>query len=108
MGISMAVRTQQESEQPAKVYQLDAVESKVDAALNKLDTVITQTRGLVTETQLSAVKKEMEEYVDSEISKVHLEYRPTKRNAAWLVKLVIGQIVTLIIGSAVAGIFLLS
>lgn len=87
----MTARTQSESEQPAKVYQLDAVESKVDVALSKLNTIITQTSGLVTESQLSAVKKEVEDHTDEEIKKVHLVYGPMKRNISWFVKAIIGQ-----------------
>jgi len=93
----MAGRSQQESEQPAKVYQLDAVDSKVDTINDKLDKLLEQTSGLVTTSQLSHSEKEIKEYVDDVIDKVHLEYRPFKRNASWLVKLVIGQIVTLVI-----------
>lgn len=87
----MVARSQKDSEQPAKVYQLDALESKVDDALSKLNTIITQTSGLVTETQLLAVRKEMEEHVADEVKKIHLVYGPTKRNISWFVKAIIGQ-----------------
>lgn len=97
----MAGRSQQESEQPAKVYQLDAVDAKVDAINGKIDKLLEQTSGLVTTGQLSQAEKAVKEYVTDEIQKVHLEYRPFKRNASWLVKLVIGQIIAAFIVGAI-------
>jgi hypothetical protein len=95
----MANRSQQESEQPAKVYQLDAVDAKVDTINTKLDTLLRQTSGLVTTSQLSEAERDVKEYVNDALEKVHLEYRPFKRNASWLTKLVIGQIVTVTIAA---------
>lgn len=99
----MASRSQEESEQPAKVYQLDAVEAKVNDANAKLDRLLQQTSGLVTESQLGATKRELEDFVADEINKIHLEYGPLKRNISWFIKAlivegfaIIGQIVILI------------
>ncbi len=101
-------RSQTESEQPAKVYQLDAVESKVDRALDMLDTLIRNTSGLVSEARLDKVKEEIDESVDEKIKesekKIHLEYRPFKIAAYWLA----GIVVTALVGQWVAlmtGIF---
>lgn len=104
----MALRSQQESEQPAKVYQLDAVESKLNDALTKLDTVINQTKGVVTSEQLVTAKKEILEEVDKRIEisteAIHLEYRPMKQNLTWFVRAVIGQGIVIIAGFVVAAI----
>lgn len=86
-------RSQNESEQPAKVYQLDAVDSKVEQALGMLNKVLEQTSGLATQAELIALEKSIREYVDDEVKKVHLEYGPMKKNATWFVRLVIGAIV---------------
>lgn len=99
-------RTQTESEQPAKVYQLDAVESKVDRALSLLDTVVRNTSDLVSETRLTSVKKDIDDSVDEKIKesekKIHLEYRPFKTAAYWLAGIVVialvGQWVALMTG----------
>lgn len=98
----MAGRSQTESEQPAKVYQLDAVDKKVDEALGKLDTLLTQTSGLVTPAQLTASEKKLEEKLSEEVTKIHLEYRPMKRNIQWLLRTVLGQIIVLVIGAIFA------
>lgn len=92
----MAHRSQGESEQPAKVYQLDAVESKVDVALEKLDALLTQTSGLVTTGQLSAAEKILRESINEEVEKIHLEYRPMKRNVTWFTRVIIGEGIAII------------
>jgi hypothetical protein len=111
----MPGRSQQESEQPAKVYQLDAVESKVisvDAkvndALNKLDTIISQTKGVATLEQLESTKRDILTEVDVKIQNaeeaIHLRYGPMERNLTWFVRLVIGQGVTIVAGVIAAAI----
>ena len=108
----MAVkRSQTESEQPAKVYQLDAVESKVDRALDLLDTVVRNTSGLVSETRLTQVREEIDKDVDEKIEesekKIHLEYRPFKAAAYWLAGIVVaglvGQYIALMTGVFTGG-----
>ena len=83
--------TQQELEQPAKVYQLMATDAKVDTALQKLDTLLTQTSGLVTGIQLDSAKKEATDYTDEEIKKVHLIYGPVKKNASKFMWMVVAE-----------------
>jgi hypothetical protein len=102
-------KTQAESEQPAKVYQLDAVETKVDEALGKLDTLIKQTKGVVTIEQLSVQKKEILDEVDEkiagEVQLIHAEYKPTKDNLIWFVRLIVAQGVV-IVGGIVTAVLL--
>lgn len=97
-----------ELEQPAKVYQLDALENKVNDVLNKLDTVITQTSGVVTQEQLNATKKELKEYIDEELrageERTGLKYDPMQNNLTWFVRLVVGQIVVVVVGAIIAAI----
>lgn len=90
-------RSQQELEQPAKMYQLNAVETKVDTALKMLDTIVTQTAGLVTADQLAALKLELENKIAAEIKDVHKEYSPMKKNLGWFVKLVIANVTAIVI-----------
>lgn len=85
----MVNKTQEELEQPAKVYQLNAVENKVDNALVKLDTLINQTSGLVTKAQMDAAIKE-------EVDKIHLEYRPLKNNLTKFVWLLVASVLGII------------
>lgn len=104
-------RSQAESEQPAKVYQLDAVEGKVDRALDMLNTVVQNTSGLVSEARLSQVKKEIDDSVDEKLEesekKIHLEYRPFKTAAYWLAGVVVaglvGQYIALMTGVFTGG-----
>lgn len=91
----MRNRTQEESEQLVKTYQLDAVESKVDSALTKLDTLITQTSGTVT-------RKEMEDYVEKEIAESIaplVSHKESVTKLGWLIlTLVIADIGTRLFG----------
>lgn len=98
-------KSQKESEQPAKVYQLDAVNAEITnfkrEVTQKLDTLIKQTSSVVTEARLEVatkdIKDDITDYVKTEIEKVHLTYGPIKNGAWWLVGIVaaglIGQIV---------------
>lgn len=91
----MTRKTQNELESPAKVYQLDAVESKVDNVLNKLEEVLQQTKGVATtadvKLSMDEAVKESKEYTDGEVKKVHLTYGPMKANLTWFTRAVIGQ-----------------
>lgn len=93
-------RPQDESEQPAKVYQLDAVENKVDQVNEKLDTLLKQTSGLVTVSQLAGSEKAMKEQISEEVEKIHLKYGPMKRNLSWFIKASVVQMLA-IIGQAI-------
>lgn len=96
-----ASKKQEELEQPAKVYQLLAVEVKVDQALTKLDQIVSSVEGVVTNIQLEArireLKTEIATEIADEIEKVHLEYGPTKKGAWWLGGIVVTGIVGQII-----------
>lgn len=93
----MAKRSQVESEQPAKVYQLDAVEGKVDSANGKLDAILEQTSSLVTRKELDIFKDEIKKDIKDEVDKIHLKYGPTKRNLIWLTRGVIMAVIGLVI-----------
>lgn len=94
-------RSQAESEAPAKVYQLDALDSKIDVyqeeTNKKLDTLINQTKGVITLEQAHVMIKEAlseaKSYTDGEIEKVNLEYGPTKKGAWWLAGILVAQAV---------------
>jgi hypothetical protein len=98
-------KTQQESEQPAKVYQLDALEAKVDVVIGKLDEIRDNTSGMVTQSQLEATKLSLENKIDEEVKKIHLEYRPMKKNITWFTRSIVVQGVA-ILGQAVMMAFL--
>lgn len=96
-------KTQQESEQPAKVYQLDALEAKVDVVIGKLDEIKNNTAGLVSQSQLESTKLSLESKIKEAEEKIHLEYRPLKKNIAWFLKAmviegiaILGQIVIMV------------
>lgn len=97
----MTRKSQAELESPAKVYQLDAVDSKVETVLQKLDEVLSNTKGVATVSDVTAATdkalSEAKEYTNDEISKVHLTYGPMKNNLAWFTRLVLGQGVVIVI-----------
>lgn len=75
----MVSKSQEELEQPAKVYQLNSVETKVDAMNLKLDTLLTQTSTFVSQSQLQEILNERDK-------KIHLVYGPMKRNLTWFIR----------------------
>lgn len=104
-------RSQSESEQPAKVYQLDALESKMDTILSTQQTILQNTANIVSEERLKTVRGEIEEETDEKIAesekKIHLEYRPFKTAAYWLAGIVVaglvGQYIALMTGVFTGG-----
>jgi hypothetical protein len=115
----MSKKTQEEYEQPAKVYQLEALSDKVEnftmqANLEfsdikeSLKALLLKSETQVTPQQMNdnifALDKKFHSSLDEEIKKVHLEYRPVKKNiskAIWLISgtilAVIGQLIILVI-----------
>lgn len=88
----MAGKSQQELEKPAKVYQVDAVETKVDQALALLQTISAQTTGVINQTQLDTaiaeVLKEAKDHTNNEVKLVNADYGPLKRTIvkfAWII-----------------------
>lgn len=104
-------KSQEESEQPAKVYQLDALNDKVDTLtkqteneFNKiqesLKTLLLKSETQVTPQQLNdnilALDKKFQTALDDEVKKIHLEYRPVKKNIGKTLWLVAGIVATVI------------
>lgn len=116
----MAIKkTQEESEQPAKVYQLDALGDKVDNFTTQaneefkdikesLKTLLLKTDTQVTPQQMNdniiALDKKWDSALTEEVKKIHLTYSPVKKNiskAIWLIAgtmvAVLGQLIILVI-----------
>jgi len=115
----MPKKTQEEYEQPAKVYQLEALSDKVDNFTvqanqefldikESLKTLLLKSESQVTPQQMNdnilALDKKFQSSLDGEVKKIHLVYSPVKKNiskAIWLIVgtifAVIGQLVILII-----------
>lgn len=98
-------KSQAESEAPAKVYQLDAVDRKVDQALGMLEKITASVDGVVNNAQLEARLKEQEEEfnkkltknkqefekaLENEVKAIHLKYDPTYTGIWWVVSTVCG------------------
>lgn len=98
-------KSQSELEQPAKVYQVDAVEVKVDTVLDQLDTILKRTNGLVTSHQLQIIKEGLEKDIVENVKDIHAEYRPKFQRTEWLYKIVIGETISLL-ATAIIVIFL--
>lgn len=89
-------KSQAELEQPAKGYELQAVDAKVDTVLDQLKTIVNQTAGLATLAQLEAVKQDLKEDIAEAVKDIHAEYRPTLKRTAWLYTTVIAEAVALL------------
>jgi len=96
----MTTKTQDELEQPAKVYQLEAVakdllelknstKESFSSVNEKLDMLIAQPIGKIVAEQIEASEKKIKCYIDEEIKKVHLTYRPLKSNLRWFYRVVV-------------------
>lgn len=107
----MTKKSQEESEQPAKVYQLDALASQLetlsktmsdgfDRVNTNVNTLLIKSESQVTPQQLSdnikAVKKETADSLSEEVKKIHLIYGPIKENNKWLIRAIAGQAIILI------------
>jgi len=77
----MANKSQQELEQPAKVYQLDAVDAKVDQVLAEVKAISQNVNGVITNSQLEARLQQFKEDINNDVD---LKYGPIK-NGAWFV-----------------------
>lgn len=98
-------KTQAELEAPAKVYQLDALDTKVSDALKKLDTILDGISGVATTEYVDAkikvakddIIKDLKQYVDDENEKIHLEYRPIKKGALWFAGVIVVAMVGVVV-----------
>lgn len=105
-----AKKTQEESEQPAKVYQLDAIESQVKGLteqvttgfnrINKsVDLLVTKSESQVTPQQMAdniaALRSTFDNQIKEEIEKLHLEYRPIKNRNNWLLGTVVASAIAI-------------
>lgn len=106
-----AKKTQEELEQPAKVYQLDALQNRFDSferqitqgfsTMNtSLQTLITQSQSQVTPQQLnenvSAAKLAMQQELKEEVRVINLEYGPLKRNVTKFLWAVIAEAIIIV------------
>ncbi len=103
----MTKKTQSELEQPAKVYQLEAVDAKLTTVIEKLNTIANQTAGLVTLAQLDAAIKAQDERVKEAEDKIHLTYGPVKDNLTWFTRTVIIEGIVIMAQLILTGIIFL-
>jgi len=87
---------QSELEKPAKVYQLNALEAKVDQVLTELKTIKDQTCGVVTCVQLDKFELKMDEKIAEEVKKIHLCYAPLKSNLKWFYRILVVGVIGII------------
>jgi hypothetical protein len=105
-------KTQTELESPAKVYQLIAIETKVDSLFEVVKKIEANTTGVATVGYVAGaiekVEDELRKYIDKEISdtvvNIHAKYEPMQKEHEWVKYTVIGGIALQLI---VAGILYL-
>lgn len=90
----MSSKSQQDLEQPAKVYQLDAVETKVDQLLAEVKSISQSVNGVITNSQLEARLQQFKEDINNDVD---LKYGPIK-NGAWFV---VGAVIVGVIAQVV-------
>lgn len=99
-----ARKTQKELEQPAKNYQIEAVENNLKNLTNEMrsnfttvnqniQTLITKSEGQVSpqtfQESLTALRTSIEQRIEEEVEKIHLRYAPMKDNLKWLLRTVV-------------------
>lgn len=98
------IKTQAELESPAKVYQLDALDEKVERVLVAVDVITQQTSGVVTQAELKDLKKELIKYVDEEVAdsetRTTEKFSPMQKALNKFVWLVVGAVVSVFINAA--------
>lgn len=123
MATAAERKTQEELEQPAKVYQLEALGSQFSALQTttkdgfdrltaSVNTLLIKSESQVTPQQLQdnlqVLKGSLETQIEEEVKKIHLTYKPLKDNNKWLIRaiatqsiIIVGQLIlVLIIGRA--------
>lgn len=89
-----------ELEQPAKVYQLEALDAKLETIGGQLKTIVNQTAGLATLAQLEAVKIDYKEKIEELRKDTDAIYGPPLKKTAWLYTTVIAEGIALL-GAAI-------
>lgn len=90
-------KSQDELEATAKVYQLAALETKIEALSEQvqrmntsMDTLVRTSQTQITPEQLGSSLAGQKTLIDAqireEIEKIHLEYRPLKKNVQWVLR----------------------
>lgn len=89
--------TPEELEKPVNGYQMLAVVKELKGLNSTLSLVAKQTESVVTPAQLSKSEEDIKRYVDEEVKKIHLEYRPDfqerKRTKRTIIAVIITQVV---------------
>lgn len=106
MATAAERKSQEESEQPAKVYQLDALGEQVAGIASQMKEGFTQVNSSVnallikSESQvtpqqlndnIAALKTTLENQITEEVKKIHLTYKPLKDNNKWLIRAIASQ-----------------
>lgn len=89
-----------ELEQPAKVYQLQALDAKLEVIGSQVKIIVNQTAGLATVAQLGAVKLDYKEKIAEAVKDINTEYEPSLRRNKALWGLV-GVLTVAIVGQAI-------
>jgi hypothetical protein len=105
----MARKSQEESEQPAKVYQLDALadqietlRSSVKQGFDRLDTGVNtllanpQVSPQTLADTITALEKRQEDRLTEEVAKLELKYGPIMKNNTWLWRTIGGAVIMFI------------
>lgn len=106
-----AKKSQEESEQPAKVYQLDALADQLitlsnttkdgfDRINTSVNTLLVKSDSQVTASQLAdniaAVKSTIDGRIDEEVKVIHLTYSPVKRYNQRLMWAIAGSVIVMV------------
>lgn len=70
----MARSTQEEMEQPAKQWQMEAINTEMKSVNSKLDNLLNAQNGYATQSQLEDIEKAAKKYTDDEIAKLKAKY----------------------------------
>lgn len=99
-------KSQEESEKPAKVYQVDALHTEIVAVKKLLEDQNTYIKGAASVEYVEGRFVTIKEWVSTEIKLVKAEYRPVLGNARWAARTSIAAFVSIIL--MIIGIYLKS
>ncbi len=94
----MDKKSQEELEKPAKVYQMDALNSKLDTVITKLEEQSTYMKGTVTIQYLQEALKAEREKFAAELELMRQKYDPYIGNAKWASRTAIGAFIIILVG----------
>lgn len=86
------MKTTEEMEQPAKQWQMEAINTEIKSVNVKLDNLLSAQNGYVSQVQLEETEKTAKEYTDNQLSVLKAKYDPLYKLFWSLLAAVLAQV----------------